>query len=146
MLSNAITTKADKDYVDALIAGAPTESDVVIVDCPNGTTISHTFEQIIAALNNHKAIYASIYDSILAPLTYIADDNSFVEFYAINHTTDTNIGIDILRVNSDNTFNIRFISTSEYDAIILKSSTEGSSKKFRLTIGDDGILVAEEVA
>lgn len=145
VLNNAITTKADKDYVDGLIAGVPTESDVVIVDCPNGTTISHTFEQIIAALNNHKAIYASIYDSILAPLTHIANDNSFVEFYAVNHTTDTNVGIDILRVNSDNTFNIRFISTSEYDAIILKSSTEGSSKKFRLTIGDDGVLVAEEV-
>lgn len=145
VLNNAITTKADKDYVDGLIAGVPTESDVVIVDCPNGTTISHTFEQIIAALNNHKTIYASIYDSILAPLTHIANDNSFVEFYAVNHTTDTNVGIDILRVNSDNTFNIRFISTSEYDAIILKSSTEGSSKKFRLTIGDDGVLVAEEV-
>ena len=33
----------------------------------------------------------------------------------------------------------------EYDAIILRSSTEGSSKKFRLTIGDDGVLMAEEV-
>lgn len=33
----------------------------------------------------------------------------------------------------------------EYDAIILKSSTSGSTKKFRLTIGDDGVLSAEEV-
>ena len=33
----------------------------------------------------------------------------------------------------------------EYDTIILRSSTEGSSKKFRLTIGDDGVLMAEEV-
>ena len=145
VLNNAITTKADKDYVDGLIADIPTESDVVIVDCPDGTTISHTFEQIVTALNNHKAIYASIYDSILASLTYIADDNSFIEFYAINHMANTNVSIDILRVNSDNTFNIRSIDTSEYDAIILKSSTEGSSKKFRLTIGDDGVLVAEEV-
>lgn len=145
VLNNAITTKADKAYVDELIADIPTESDVVIVDCPDGTTISHTFEQIIAALNNHKAIYASIYDSTLAPLTYIADDNSFIEFYAINHMANTNVGIDILRINSDNTFNIRSISTLECDAIILKSSTEGSSKKFRLTIGDDGVLVAEEV-
>jgi hypothetical protein len=32
----------------------------------------------------------------------------------------------------------------EYNVIILKSSTEGSSKKFRLTIDDDGILSAEE--
>lgn len=34
---------------------------------------------------------------------------------------------------------------TEYDAIILKSSTPGSTKKFKLTIGDDGVLVAEEV-
>ena len=33
----------------------------------------------------------------------------------------------------------------EYDEIILKSSTEGSSKKFKLTIDDDGVLTAEEV-
>ena len=33
----------------------------------------------------------------------------------------------------------------EYDAIILKSSTPGSTKKFKLTIGDDGVLTAEEV-
>ena len=109
VLNNAITIKADKSYVDELIAGVPVESDVVIVNCPTGTSISHTFEQIIAALNNHKAIYASIYGSILAPLTYIADDNSFIEFYAVNHTTNTNTGIDILRINSDNTFNIHSI-------------------------------------
>ena len=40
---------------------------------------------------------------------------------------------------------ININTPTEYDAIILKSSTEGSSKKFRLTIGDDGVLVAEEV-
>jgi hypothetical protein len=34
---------------------------------------------------------------------------------------------------------------SEYDAIILKSSTSGSTKKFKLTIDDDGVLSAEEV-
>jgi hypothetical protein len=34
---------------------------------------------------------------------------------------------------------------AEYDAIILKSSTSGSTRKFKLTIGDDGVLVAEEV-
>ena len=34
---------------------------------------------------------------------------------------------------------------AEYDGVILKSSTEGSSKKFKLTIDDDGVLTAEEV-
>jgi hypothetical protein len=34
---------------------------------------------------------------------------------------------------------------TEYTSIILKSSTEGSTKKFRLTIDDEGILTTEEV-
>ena len=33
----------------------------------------------------------------------------------------------------------------EYDYIILKSSTPGSVKKFKLTVGDDGILSTEEL-
>ena len=37
------------------------------------------------------------------------------------------------------------ITNNEYDAIILKSSTPDSTKKFRLTIGDDGVLSAEEI-
>ena len=34
---------------------------------------------------------------------------------------------------------------TELDAIILKSSTPGSVKKFKLTVDDDGILSTEEV-
>ena len=33
----------------------------------------------------------------------------------------------------------------EYTSIILKSSTPGSIKKFKLTVDDDGILITEEV-
>jgi hypothetical protein len=33
----------------------------------------------------------------------------------------------------------------EYASIVLKSSTEGSTKKFRLTIDDEGTITAEEV-
>ena len=40
---------------------------------------------------------------------------------------------------------INIEAPAEYDAIILKSSTPGSTKKFKLTIGDDGVLTAEEV-
>jgi hypothetical protein len=43
-LNQAVTAKANKTYVDELFANIPSEPDVVIVDCPNGTTISHTFE------------------------------------------------------------------------------------------------------
>ena len=145
VINNAITTKADKSYVDGLIANIPTESDVFIVDCPDGSVISHTFNQIIAAINAGKAVYASAYGTIKMSLAYVADDNSFIEFrtgYSIDQTYS-------LKINSDNTFTLEIIKIlsdePEYNAIVLKSSTLGSVKKFKLTIDDDGILSAEEV-
>jgi hypothetical protein len=145
VLNQAIIEKADKTYVNELIAGIPTGSDIFIVDCPDGTSISHTFEQIMAAINSNKMVYAFIYGSIIAPLAYVAENDSFVEFYEISTTTQFNS----LKVNSDNTFEIELINVlpeePEYNAIILKSSTVGSTKKFKLTIDDNGILSAEEV-
>ena len=41
--------------------------------------------------------------------------------------------------------NISTEAPGEYTSIILKSSTEGSTKKFRLTIDDEGIITTEEV-
>ena len=145
ILNQAITVKADKTYVDELIANIPTESDVVIVDCPDGSTISHTFEQIMTAIVSNKVVYASIYGTIKMSLAYVADDNSFIEFRA-GYSNDQ---IYSLKINNDNTFtleNIKILSDEpEYNAVILKSSTPGSVKKFKLTIDDDGILSAEEV-
>jgi hypothetical protein len=145
VINNAITTKADKSYVDGLIANIPTESDVLIVDCPDGSVISHTFNQIITAINAGKVVYASAYGTIKMSLAYVADDNSFIEFrtgYSIDQTYS-------LKINSDNTFTLEIIKIlpdePEYNAIVLKSSTLGSVKKFKLTIDDDGILSAEEV-
>ena len=40
---------------------------------------------------------------------------------------------------------INIETPTEYESIILKSSTPGSTKKFRLIINDDGVLSAEEV-
>ena len=34
----------------------------------------------MAAKNENKAVYASIYGTNIMPLTYISDDNSFIEF------------------------------------------------------------------
>ena len=145
VLNQAITEKADKTYVNELIAGIPTESDIFIVDCPDGTSISHTFEQIMMAVNSNKMVYALLYGSIIAPLTYIAEDDSFVEFCA----TYPKARINSLKINSDSTFTVEFINVlpeePEYNVIILKSSTIGSTKKFKLTIDDDGILSSEEV-
>lgn len=145
ILNQAITVKADKTYVDESIANIPTESDVVIVDCPDGSVISHTFEQIKTAIDNNKIIYASAYGTIKMSLAYVADDNSFIEFRA-GYSNDQ---IYSLKINNDNTFtleNIKILSDEpEYSAVILKSSTPGSVKKFKLTIDDDGILSTEEV-
>lgn len=113
ILNQAITTKADIDYVDELIANIPTESEVFIVDCPDGSVISHNFEQIMEAINNNKAVYASIYGQTLMPLTQVADDDSSVKFNAVGYKAVedqcSEPWIAGLVVNSDNSFLIKNI-------------------------------------
>lgn len=106
ILNEAIVYKADKTYVDELIANIPTESDVVIVNCPDGSTISHTFEQIKEAFNSGKIVYAYVYGVNIIPLTYIADDESFIEFSSIRSQNET-VWIDGLIVNSNNSFVVK---------------------------------------
>ena len=95
--------------MDEAIANIPTEPDVFVIDCPDGSVISHTFDQIMTAINNGKAVYASIYGSTMAPLSYIADDDSFVEFNAIREDNNT-IWLDGLVVNSDNSFSAKHMN------------------------------------
>ena len=94
-------------------------------------------------------VYAFIYGTIIAPLTCVAEDGSFVEFYVICPKASAAAQINSLKVYSDSTFAIEFANVMseepEYNAVILKSSTAGSTKKFKLTIDDDGILSSEEV-
>ena len=111
VLNNAITVKADKTYVDELIANMPTESDILMVNCPDGSTISHTFEQIKSAINN-KAIYCSLYGENIIPLTYVSDDETFVEFNTIRYDNANVAWIDGLVINDDNSFSIRHINLS----------------------------------
>ena len=109
VLNQAITEKADKTYVNELIAGIPKKSDVFIVDCPDGSTISHTFEQITTAINAGKMVYVSLYGSTLTALAHIADDNSFIEFSSIRREiteNEFNIWMDGIVINNDNTFSI----------------------------------------
>ena len=112
ILNAAITNKADKTYVDELIANIPTEADIFIVSCPDGSVISHTFEQIMAAVNANKAVYASIYGTTLAPLTHVADDGSYVEFNTVgcNVTADQFVDawIDGLVIKNDNSFSVKY--------------------------------------
>ena len=105
VLNQAITVKADKTYVDELITNIPTDSDIVIVDCPDGSVITHTFGQIMSDIEAKKIIYASIYGSISAHLTYVADDNSYIEFNGI-------VGTQLykLTIKNDNSFLIEQIN------------------------------------
>ena len=131
VLNEAIVVKADKEYVDELIANIPTESEILIIDCPDGSTISHSFEQIMTAKNENKTVYASVYGTNIMPLTYISEDNSFVEFSSIRgEITDgqyTTIWVDGLVVNSDDSFVIKhgdllgstLISEDELDNLAL---------------------------
>lgn len=179
VLNQAIIEKADKTYIDELIAGIPTESDILIVDCPDGSTISRTFEQIAAAVESGKIVYALLYGTTLAPLNYMADDGSYIEFHTVGAEITEEQFIDTwiegLRINSDNTFTVKYANllsrrnndiqtpdgekdiitvvnrlvenayTSEASEVILHSSTPGSSKKFKLTIDDNGTISAEEI-
>lgn len=122
-LNKAMTDKADKTYVTELINNLPSEANIVMIDCPNGTTISHTFEQIMAAINSDKMVYAWIYGSVLAHLTRINDDKTFVEFHSVN---SEGAQIDGLRVNSDNTFVVKLVelATEEYVNIRVPAWTE----------------------
>ena len=109
---------------------------MVIVNCPDGSVISHTFEQVITAVNSDKAVYASIYGTTLIPLNYIADDNSYVEFHTITTKVDENqntiVQISGLRINNDNTFivkstNLSSIIENKKDRDLIVTYAQGST-------------------
>lgn len=60
-------------------------------------------------MNGNKIVYASIYGSIMAPLSYVADDGSFVEFNTVRQDNDA-IWLEGLVVNSDNSFSVKHIN------------------------------------
>lgn len=80
-----------------------------------------------------------------------ADGTITTETYELEHLKDTVIHITSAERNKWNDTYTKaevdnlFSTPVEYDAIILKSSVEGSSKIFKLTIDDDGVLSAEKV-
>ena len=63
----------------------------------------------MTAINAGKAVYVSLYGTVLAPLTYIDDNNSFIEFSALRHQIEenhSNVWIDNININNDNSFSI----------------------------------------
>lgn len=112
----------------------------------------------LLSVTSRSIIFSGIYNTTSVSLvfntegvgtlstTYICDRSSLT-----THTSNKDIHITseerdrwnntYTKVEIDNLFS----TPIEYNAIILKSSIEGSSKKFRLTIDDDGVLSTEEV-
>jgi hypothetical protein len=88
-----------------------------------------------------------------------ADGTITNETYELEHLKDTVVHITSAERNrwndtytkteADNLLNTKasmeYVDNKEYDFFILKSSTPGSNKKFKITITDDGILSSEEV-
>ena len=66
----------------------------------------------MTAVNANKAVYAFIYETILAPLTHVADDGSYIEFNTIgcNITEDQFVDawIDGLIIKNDNSFSVKY--------------------------------------
>lgn len=122
-LNSAIVNKADKSYVDGVIANIPTDPDTFLVDCPDGTTISATFEQIVAAINDNKAVHAYVYGTIMMPLIRVAEDDSFVEFGAIGYDESGASWLDSFIVKNDNTFVIAKVPLSNNN-VLLKTEQE----------------------
>lgn len=111
-----IANKADKTYVDELIANIPTESNVFIVNCVDDVGMDHTFAEIVAALESGKAIYATVNGISVMPLNCVsrADDSSveFLDFNSIgSEFTEDQFGYawtEGVTIFNDNTFRTKY--------------------------------------
>ena len=108
----AIANKADTSYVDEQIDIVAAQSDVFIVTCSGESEMSHTFEEIAAAIDSGKAVYASYEGISRMPLSCVSrNDDSTIEFIEFN-TIGSEISEDQfsyawtegITIFSDNTF------------------------------------------
>lgn len=123
---------------------------------------------VYITLDNQIFIPDVIDTSVAAEWTMIKlDENTGEELFVIGYFEPQNMGIlfsknMVSKIKASSTLVSNVIkeeylpetiatkdfvlnTISELNGIILKSSTEGSSKKFKLTITDDGVLSTEEV-
>ena len=143
--SNTTVTHDSRDLYDEIMAGTTVyfKKGTELLSVMEADPSYITFFMFYLNMNNkpQQKVVVITGDSIMIDqddiYNYVTDTdlNESLEDYYNKLETDTLI--------SDALANITI--PEEYDEIILKSSTEGSSKKFKLTIDDDGILTAEEV-
>lgn len=113
---SAIANKADKSYVDEQIGIVAAQSDVFIVKCNGETNMDHTFEEIAAAIDDGKAVYALLNDIVFMPLTYVfrADDSTIesIEFGIVgSEVTEDQYSYawtEGLTIKNDNTFIVKY--------------------------------------
>ena len=138
-------------------------------------TLDKTFAQIQAAIQDGKQPVAKINDSgITALLPFVGYNNTVVVFMAVVYADESFISFNLLSITSDGTISFSSqnaasisesgimeqvnmssnpvsdmqIATKKYvddKECVLKSSTPGSTKKFRITVDDSGALTATEV-
>lgn len=102
----------------------------------------------LLSVTSYKIIFSGIYNTTSVSLdfnsegvgnlstTYLCDRSSLT-----THTSDKNIHITVEERELWNSFSNLTIPT---DAIILRSSTEGSTKTFKITVDDSGTLSVTE--
>ena len=138
-------------------------------------TLDKTFAQIQAAIQDGKQPVAKINDSgITALLPFVGYNNTVVVFMAVVYADESFISFNLLSITSDGTISFSSqnaasisesgimeqvnmisnpvsdmqIATKKYvddKECVLKSSTPGSTKKFRITVDDSGTLKATEI-
>ena len=117
--------------------------NVLIVKVSNDNTADKTFEEIVYAAAAGKCVYAKYGDDewfVLASVPLNADyPATFVRVY--EYFSPKYIQVEHIVINSSN--KVTYIAHPK--GLILASSTDGSTKKFAITIDDAGTLSAKEV-
>lgn len=164
ILNASITNKQNKNvivYKDSSTGKASMTAPEVMEKVRAGENVYYTnnltggtLHPYLEGADTSVFFYSNYIDNDRAIGTGIlidADGTITAETYQLEHLTDTVVHITSAERNRWNdTYTIAevdnlFNTPKEYDAIILKSSTSDSAKKFKLTIDDDGVLSAEEV-
>lgn len=127
---------------ELIIYDCEVDSDGSTLELPNNRVIPYTYERVkigdgYTSVNDLPFFAGDYNDLTNAP---IVKDN-------LGDLIENDSGKKIATEDyvAEQLRNISIETPGEYTSIILKSSTEGSTKKFRLTIDDDGIISTEEV-
>lgn len=114
----------------------------LVVEIDSSTmTANKTNAEIVQAVKDNKNVYAVIGDSWYVLATNPVTTNYSIRFYRI---TEISFAVQIETI-SISPKNVVTFSQCPY-GIVVKSSTEGSQKRFKITVDDSGTLSAVAVS